>query len=87
MSDRHLRIVPPKSTWLWAGLLLAAGSWPAEVQAQRGDRDEWQRVPDVMEALAIDADSRVADVGAGSGYFTAHLAREVGADGRVFAGR
>jgi ubiquinone/menaquinone biosynthesis C-methylase UbiE len=38
-----------------------------------------------MVALAIGAGSRVADVGAGNGYFTEHLAGEVGADGRVFA--
>jgi ubiquinone/menaquinone biosynthesis C-methylase UbiE len=42
-------------------------------------------VPDVVAALAIGEGSRVADVGAGSGYFTEHLAREVGAGGRVFA--
>ncbi|MBT8462510.1 MAG: methyltransferase domain-containing protein, partial [Gemmatimonadetes bacterium] len=40
---------------------------------------------DVMAALAIGTGSRVADVGAGGGYFTAHLARHVGADGRVLA--
>jgi predicted methyltransferase len=38
-----------------------------------------------MAALAIGEGSHVADVGAGSGYFTEHLAREVGAGGRVFA--
>jgi ubiquinone/menaquinone biosynthesis C-methylase UbiE len=38
-----------------------------------------------MAALAIAEGSRVADIGAGSGYFTEHLAREVGPSGRVFA--
>jgi ubiquinone/menaquinone biosynthesis C-methylase UbiE len=38
-----------------------------------------------MTALAIGAGSRVADVGAGSGYFTAHLSSEVGPSGQVFA--
>lgn len=85
MSKRSPRLVPPHSTWVLAWLLLAAISWPTEVRAQRGDRDAWQQVPEVMAALAIDEGSRVADVGAGSGYFTSHLARNVGAGGRVFA--
>lgn len=38
-----------------------------------------------MSALSVDAGSQVADIGAGSGYFTAHLSREVGPSGRVFA--
>lgn len=70
---------------LLAVLLLAVGLLPAELRAQRSDRDAWQRVPDVVVALGITAGSRVADVGAGSGYFTEHLSREVGAGGRVFA--
>ena len=85
MSKRTLRIAPHSVTWLLAWLLLVAGSWPAGVRAQSGDRDSWQRVPEVMAALAIGTGSRVADVGAGTGYFTSHLAREVGAYGRVYA--
>jgi ubiquinone/menaquinone biosynthesis C-methylase UbiE len=77
--------VPRQSSWLLLCALLAVGFQPTEVQAQRRNRDDWQRVPDVMTALAIGEGSRVADVGAGSGYFTGHLAREVGASGRVFA--
>ncbi len=42
-------------------------------------------MPDVLAALAVGEGSYVADVGAGSGYFTEHLARHVGATGRVFA--
>jgi len=38
-----------------------------------------------MTALSVGAGSRVADIGAGSGYFTAHLSRQVGSSGRVFA--
>lgn len=57
---------------------------PAVTQAQR-NRDSWQRVPEVLSALAIDKGSRVADIGAGDGYFTRHLARAVGASGQVFA--
>lgn len=85
MSKRTPRIAPFPFFWLLTCLLVAAGAWPAEIRAQRGDRDTWQRVPDVMAAMAVGAGSRVADIGAGSGYFTAHLARTVGAGGRVFA--
>jgi len=66
-------------------LLLASGLQPGTLEAQRRNRDAWQRVPDIITALSIGAGSRVADVGAGSGYFTERLAREVGTGGRVFA--
>jgi ubiquinone/menaquinone biosynthesis C-methylase UbiE len=49
------------------------------------DRDEWQQPDRVMDALAIADGSRVADIGAGSGWFTARLARRVGPNGRVHA--
>jgi predicted methyltransferase len=68
-----------------AGLLLASVGLSSPLAAQSRDRDTWQRVPEVIAALSIQAGSRVADVGAGSGYFTERLARTVGAAGRVFA--
>jgi predicted methyltransferase len=86
MRRRTQRIAPCRFIWLLTWLLLAAGSARPDVAgAQSGDRDAWQRVPDVMAALAIGPGSRVADVGAGSGYFTSRLAREVGAGGRVYS--
>jgi predicted methyltransferase len=48
-------------------------------------RDEWQQPDRVMDELGIAEASRVADVGAGSGWFTARLAHRVGPNGRVFA--
>jgi ubiquinone/menaquinone biosynthesis C-methylase UbiE len=38
-----------------------------------------------MDALRIGPGSRIADIGAGTGYFTFHLAQRVGAAGRVYA--
>jgi len=38
-----------------------------------------------MDALAIADGSAVADIGAGAGWFTIHLARRVGPNGKVFA--
>jgi predicted methyltransferase len=49
------------------------------------DRDEWQQPDRVMDALGIADGNRVADVGAGSGWFTTRLARRVGPNGRVYA--
>jgi ubiquinone/menaquinone biosynthesis C-methylase UbiE len=49
------------------------------------DRDLWQRPDQVMDAMAIADGSRVADIGAGSGWFTIRLARRVGPQGIVYA--
>jgi arsenite methyltransferase len=48
-------------------------------------RDAWQQPERVVSALGIDPGDRVADLGSGSGYFTVHLAKAVGPDGRVYA--
>jgi ubiquinone/menaquinone biosynthesis C-methylase UbiE len=49
------------------------------------DRDKWQRPDRIMDALGIADASRVADIGAGSGWFTVRLARRVGPQGVVYA--
>lgn len=49
------------------------------------DRDEWQESDRIMDALGIADGARVADVGAGGGWFTVRLARRVGPNGRVYA--
>jgi predicted methyltransferase len=48
-------------------------------------RDAWQKPKEVMEKLAIKPGSRVADLGAGGGYFTWYLAGAVGPKGTVYA--
>jgi arsenite methyltransferase len=48
-------------------------------------RDRWQLPEQVLDALEVRDGMRVADVGAGGGYFTFRLARAVGPDGRVYA--
>ena len=54
-------------------------------QLEGPDRDEWQQPERVMDALGIADGSRVADLGAGGGWFTIRLARRVGPNGIVYA--
>jgi len=59
----------------------------AETWAKRFDdpaRDVWQKPDEILDALQLAETARVADIGAGSGYFSARIARRV-PQGRVFA--
>lgn len=59
---------------------------PHELAMLEGpDRDAWQRPERVMDALGIGEGSVVADIGAGSGWFTIRLARRVKPTGLVYA--
>jgi predicted methyltransferase len=69
-------------------LLLTTLLCPAAVISAQDDskpRDAWQRPEAVMDALGIKPGSVVADIGAGGGYFTFHLAHRVGSKGKVYA--
>ena len=68
-SQRHGRLFPPEDL----GML--------EVP----DRRAWQKPEHVMDVLNIAEGAVVADVGAGAGWFTIHLARRVGPNGLVYA--
>ncbi len=48
-------------------------------------RDAYQKPHEVMDALAVKEGEIIADIGAGSGYFTMRLAHHVGSKGRVYA--
>ncbi|MBI5673389.1 MAG: methyltransferase domain-containing protein [Nitrospirae bacterium] len=48
-------------------------------------RDVWQKPQGVVEKLSIMPGARVADLGAGGGYFTWHLSKAVGSRGTVYA--
>jgi ubiquinone/menaquinone biosynthesis C-methylase UbiE len=65
----HGRLFPPQDL----GLLEAP------------DRDLWQHPDRVMDTLKIAERSVVADIGAGSGWFTIRLARRVGPNGLVYS--
>jgi len=70
---------------LLAGVVLAqpAGSHDhgfhdADMWAQVFDdpsRDAWQKPHEVIQALALKSEAKVADLGAGTGYFSARLAK------------
>src|SRR6185436_19247955 len=49
------------------------------------DRAEWWKPELIMDELTIAEGDKVADVGAGGGWFTIQLARRVGPNGRVYA--
>jgi ubiquinone/menaquinone biosynthesis C-methylase UbiE len=51
----------------------------------RAEREMEEAPEKALDALAIKKGSTVADIGAGSGYFTVRLSQRVGASGRVFA--
>ncbi len=67
--------------------------WRPVAKPYRGDpasfdnpqRDRELLIEQTMEVLGIGPGKVVADIGAGSGYFTFHAARRVGAEGLVYA--
>ncbi|MCM2254522.1 MAG: methyltransferase domain-containing protein [Vicinamibacteria bacterium] len=52
---------------------------------ERPERDAYQMPEQVMRTLDFRPGERVADIGAGSGYFALRVARAVGPEGRVWA--
>src|SRR5204863_3661274 len=48
-------------------------------------RAAWQKPEELVAALHLQPGQRVADLGAGTGYFSRLLSTAVGADGTVFA--
>ena len=96
LGVRVLAVAAAMAAW---GLVAGAQSRPAPPPSQHGrlfppqdlglleapDRDEWQRPHQILDALGVAEASVVADVGAGSGWFTVRLARRVGPNGLVYA--
>jgi SAM-dependent methyltransferase len=59
----------------------------AETWAKEFDdpaRDVWQKPDEMLDALQLQPTTRAADIGAGTGYFSARIAKRV-PDGKVFA--
>ncbi len=68
------------------GLLLVGCSGVSKLDyTSLHNRAGWQRPERVVEALEIQPGDRVADIGAGSGYFLSYLSQAVGPGGTVYA--
>jgi ubiquinone/menaquinone biosynthesis C-methylase UbiE len=52
---------------------------------ERSDRNQEEHSEQLVEELGIEPGQAVADIGAGTGYFSRRLARKVGPGGKVFA--
>jgi cyclopropane fatty-acyl-phospholipid synthase-like methyltransferase len=53
-------------------------------QFDNAERDSWQKPEQVLDALKLSANTTVADIGAGTGYFSSRIAKRV-LQGKVFA--
>ena len=76
LSAQSARPAPPK------GRLFAAQDLGL---LEAPDRDQWQKPDQIMDVLGIADGAVVADLGAGSGWFTLRIARRVGPNGLVYA--
>ncbi len=73
--------VHPISGRVYAGTMGVAGAaW-----LDRQEREEEESPERALQLLAIPRGSTVADIGAGSGYFSLRMAQLVGPSGRVYA--
>lgn len=52
---------------------------------ERAEREEQERTDLLVQALELKAGEVVADIGAGSGYFSWRFAQQVGVNGKVYA--
>lgn len=62
------------------------GSLPGHVEINEDPhRAEWQKPEKVIDYLLIKKGDTLADIGAGTGYFTVLLSKQVGENGKVYA--
>jgi predicted methyltransferase len=66
------------------GLLLITSPLLAQSDRDAG-RDKYEKVADILAALEVATASRVADVGAGDGFYSVRIARAMPPSGRVTA--
>lgn len=82
-ADAGVALDPP-GTYLGRELAAPMG-WQGADWLERQDREATEKPEHVLDVLALREGMTVADVGAGSGYFTVRIARRIGPTGRVFA--
>lgn len=59
------------------------GAYMAELESP--DRAKWQKPREVVNALGLKQGMTIADIGAGTGYFTRRFAPRVGPQGTIYA--
>jgi precorrin-6B methylase 2 len=59
--------------------------WEGAAWLERSDRTREERTDLLLQELALKPGMTVADVGAGTGFYTWQIAKRVGANGRVYA--
>src|ERR1043166_6543001 len=83
LSLSNAEDAPPKT---YKGRVIAPPmNYRGAAWLERSDRDATQQPEKVLDTLAIKPGSTVADIGAGTGYFSLRLAQRVGPQGRVLA--
>jgi ubiquinone/menaquinone biosynthesis C-methylase UbiE len=60
----------------------AAEKWAKEFD--NPERDAWQKPEEILDALHLQRNSLVADIGAGTGYFSVRIAKRI-PEGKIFA--
>jgi SAM-dependent methyltransferase len=73
---------PPSSDGAFHKRFEGAAEWAKKFDDP--ERDAWQQPEKVLDALHLDHDARVADIGAGTGYFSARIARRI-PEGELYA--
>jgi len=72
-----------KLKYLFIICIVTAGCLIAALQHSR--RDSWQQPQRILDSLDIREGMIIGEAGAGSGYFTFHLAKRVGDKGHIYA--
>lgn len=85
MRRRSRYALPALVALVVGAAALFAPVWSRLDYARLPSRASWQLPDRVIEVLELGEGDRVADLGAGRGYFTFRLADAVGAEGRVYA--
>jgi len=82
MNTRLVAVAAMVATAIAAPALAGQSGPGSHSEAQR---ERWQKIGEIFQAMQVEPGALVADIGAGDGFFTKRLSEAVGAQGRVFA--
>ena len=88
--NKEIPMIKSLPFFLWLSVMLSTVGCSGMAKIDVGalitsGRDGWQHPERVIESLDIEAGDRVAEIGAGSGYWLRWLSDAVGPEGRVYA--